>query len=63
VSTVDIIIELFCRVDDQMPDARKHSQAALHPSEVVIAACTQRNRQSHRLHCSLIQPLGAMAWP
>lgn len=28
-------IALFCRVDDHMNDVKKHSQANLHPSEVV----------------------------
>ena len=32
------IIELFCRVDDKMLDVKKHSQAALYPSEVVTLA-------------------------
>jgi hypothetical protein len=35
MSTLDFIIELFCRVDDQMRDVTKHSQANLYPSEVV----------------------------
>lgn len=35
MSTQDFIIELFCRVDDQMTQVPKHSQASLHPSEVV----------------------------
>jgi hypothetical protein len=38
VTTEYFIIALFCRVDDQMPDARKHSQATLYPSEVVTLA-------------------------
>jgi hypothetical protein len=38
VTTEHVIIELFCRVDDKMQDARKHSQAALHPNEVVTLA-------------------------
>ena len=38
MTTVDFIIELFCRVDDLMPDARKHSQASLYPSEVATLA-------------------------
>jgi len=38
VTTDDFIIELFCRVDDLMPDAKKHSQASLYPSEVVTLA-------------------------
>jgi hypothetical protein len=32
------IIALFCRVDDQMLDVKKHSQAKLYPSEVVTLA-------------------------
>ena len=31
----DFTIELFCRVDDAMPDQQKHSQALLYPSETV----------------------------
>ena len=38
MTTEDFIIDLFCRVDDQMPDAQKHSQASLYPSEVVTIA-------------------------
>ena len=38
MSTQDFITELFCRVDDQMRDVPKHSQASLHPSEVVTLA-------------------------
>ena len=30
----DFIIERFCKVDDQMQDVAKHSQASLWPSEV-----------------------------
>ena len=38
MTTEDFIIDLFCRVDEQMPDAKKHSQANLYPSEVVTIA-------------------------
>jgi hypothetical protein len=38
VTTEDFIIELYCRVDDEMQGARKHSQAKLYPSEVVTLA-------------------------
>jgi len=38
LTTVDIITGLFVRVDDVMPDAQKHSQAKLYPSEVVTIA-------------------------
>lgn len=35
MTTQDFIIGLFCRVDDAMNEMPKHSQASLHPSEVV----------------------------
>ena len=36
MNTIDFIIELFCRIDDQMAgNAVKHGQAKLYPSEVV----------------------------
>ena len=38
MTTEHFIIELFCRVDDTMPGAQKHSQANLYPSEVVTIA-------------------------
>lgn len=38
MTTVDFITELFCRIDDAMIDAKKHSQANLYPSEVVTIA-------------------------
>jgi hypothetical protein len=38
MTTEHFIIELFCRVDDQIPDAKKHSQAALYSSEVLTLA-------------------------
>lgn len=38
MSTEDFIIELFCRVDDQLKDERKHSQAKLSKSEIVTLA-------------------------
>ena len=31
----DFIIELFCRIDDQMKDIPKHSQAKMYPRELV----------------------------
>lgn len=33
-STIDFVIELFCRVDDAMIDVKKHNQANLWPSEI-----------------------------
>ena len=38
MTTVEFITELFYRVDNAMPDAHKHSQANLFPSEVVTIA-------------------------
>jgi hypothetical protein len=38
VTTEEFIIELFCRVDEQMSDVAKHPQAKLYPSEVVTLA-------------------------
>jgi len=35
VTTEDIIIHIFCKVDDSMPDLKKHPQAKLYPSELV----------------------------
>jgi hypothetical protein len=35
MTTEDIIIQIFCLVDDAMKDIPKHSQAKLYPSEVV----------------------------
>ncbi len=38
MTTVDFITELFCRVADAMRDVRRHRQAKLAPSEIVILA-------------------------
>ena len=38
MSTIDFITILFSNVDDKMPEAKKHSQAKLYPSEVVTIA-------------------------
>jgi hypothetical protein len=35
MTTIDFITELFCRIDDAMPNMPKHAQASLYPSEVV----------------------------
>ncbi|MEM6283539.1 MAG: transposase [Chloroflexota bacterium] len=35
MTTEEIIIHIFCKVDDQMPQIPKHSQAKLYPSELV----------------------------
>ena len=41
MSTLDFITELFCRIDDRIADAHKHSQATLYPSEVVEVTSDQ----------------------
>jgi hypothetical protein len=38
MTTIDFITEPFCRIDDEIPDAKKHSQANLQPSEVATLA-------------------------
>ena len=35
MTTEDIIIQMFCLVDDERKDMRKHPQAILYPSELV----------------------------
>jgi len=35
MTTEEFIIKLFCQVDDQMPEVKKHRQAKLHSSELV----------------------------
>jgi hypothetical protein len=35
MTTTDIIIHIFCYVDDHMPEIAKHPQAKLYPSELV----------------------------
>lgn len=41
MTTTDFIIELFCCIDDQMKNVKKHSQALLYPSELVTLGCLQ----------------------
>jgi hypothetical protein len=36
MTTVDFITDLFCRVDDEMKETKKHSQSSLYPSEIVV---------------------------
>jgi hypothetical protein len=38
MTTVDFVIELFCRNDDAMKDIHKHPQACLYPSELATLA-------------------------
>src|SRR5258708_20532989 len=35
MTTEDIIIQIFCLVDDRMKEVSKHTQAKLYPSELV----------------------------
>jgi len=35
MTTGDFIVELFCRIDDQMKDVTRHSQSMLYPSELM----------------------------
>ena len=38
MSTIDFVIALFTRVDNEMSDIAKHPQASLYPSEIVTLA-------------------------
>jgi len=38
MATEDLIINLFCRIDDAMKDIKKHSQSKLYPSEIATLA-------------------------
>src|SRR6187200_2396929 len=38
MTTIDFITELFCRVDDVLGEEPAHTQAHLHPSELVTVA-------------------------
>ena len=38
MTTEHFIIELFCRIDNQLPEVSKHPQARLYPSELVTLA-------------------------
>jgi hypothetical protein len=66
VTTEDFIIELFCRADDKLKDEKMHSQAKLHPSEVITLAllfalkgttCTNFYRWLKRDYLSLFPKL------
>ncbi len=43
MSTEDMIIQVFCLVDDQMKEVPKHSQAKLYPSELVTIGLGSRH--------------------
>jgi hypothetical protein len=38
MTTLDFIIDLFCRVDTTLQHVPKHAQASLYPSELVTLA-------------------------
>ena len=38
MTTEDIIVNLFCQVDEKTQDVKKHSQSKLYPSEVITLA-------------------------
>jgi len=63
VTTVDFITGLSCRVDDLMPDAKKHSQAALYPSEVVTCQQVESGQAdtSPMRELSMVQNPGKLA--
>lgn len=35
--TEDFIIEIFCKIDDEMKDVPKHSQSKFYPSEIATS--------------------------
>jgi len=39
MTTGDIILQIFCKVDDSLPDLPKHPQSKLYPSELVTIGC------------------------
>jgi hypothetical protein len=47
MTTQDMIIELFCRIDDRLKGVPKHSQAKLYPSEVVTLAILFAQKGGH----------------
>ena len=55
MTTEDIIIHIFCRVDEQLPPLMKHSQVKLYPSELVTigvlyAVSSPSSTATHRTH-------------
>ena len=56
MTTEDIIIHIFCCVDDQMPDVKKVAQATLYPSEVVTIGILFALKGGHfRAFCRWLQ--------
>ena len=47
MTTEDIIIHIFCCVDDEMSDVKKVSQADLYPSEVVTIGILFALKRGH----------------
>lgn len=39
MNTENLVITMFCKIDDKMKGIPKHSQASLYPSEIVTLAC------------------------
>ena len=42
MTTLDLITDLFCRIDDRMQSLSKHPQATLWPSEIVTLGVAVR---------------------
>jgi hypothetical protein len=47
MTTEDIIIHIFCSVDDRMPDVKKRANAKLYPSEIVTIGIFFALKDSH----------------
>jgi hypothetical protein len=47
MKTLDIIIQIFCVVDDEMKDMPKHTQAKLYPSELVTIGILSALKGGH----------------
>ena len=62
MTAVDFTVALFCRVDEAMPEARKHPLSKLYPSEVVALGMLQALRGEglrafHRWVCKELRSL------
>ena len=56
MTTGDIILHIFCIVDDSLPDIPKHPQSKLYPSELVTIGI-RHSLQSQRWLLSRLLPL------
>ncbi len=54
MSTEDFIIELFCRVDDELLDVKKHSQASRIFSIIRGEGTREREGRSNESHVFVI---------